>query len=77
MNNRQILFEIKCKACKKLFLYHPRQGQDFRCYNCRKGATLEEVEKELAEMSKEEYDSFMQDIEEYKEELKKKKENKK
>ena len=76
MNSKQILFEIKCKACKKLFLYHPRQRQDFRCYNCRKGTTLEEVEKELAEMSKEEYDSFMQDIEEYKEELRKKKENK-
>ena len=76
MNSKEILFEIKCKACKKHFLYHPRQGQDFRCYNCRKGTALEKVEKELSEMSKEEYDSFMQDIEEYKEELRKKKENK-
>jgi hypothetical protein len=33
--------------------------------------TLEDVEKELAEMSKEEYDSFMQDIKEYEEQKKK------
>lgn len=72
MNNKQILFEMKCKSCEDYFLYHPKQLQDFRCYKCRKGMTLEEVEKELAEMSKEEYNSFMQDIKEYEEEIKKK-----
>lgn len=66
------LFEMRCKQCNNFFLYHGKQGQDFRCYNCRKGMTLEEVEKELAEMSKEEYESFMQDIKEYEDEINKK-----
>jgi len=67
-----LLFEMKCKDCRNYFLYHRKQGQDFRCYNCRKGTILEDVEKELAEMSNEEYQSFMQDIKEYQDELEEK-----
>lgn len=67
-----LLIEIKCKGCRRYFLYHRKQGQDFRCYDCRRGTTLEDVEKELAEMSQEEYQSFMDDIKEYQDELEKK-----
>jgi hypothetical protein len=67
----RILFEMKCKECRRYFLYHRRQGQDFRCYDCRRKA-LDEVEKELAEMSEEEYQLFMDDIKEYQDELEKK-----
>lgn len=67
-----LLFEMRCKDCRRYFLYHRKQGQDFRCYDCRRGTTLEDVEKELAEMSQEEYDSFMQDIKEYQDELEEK-----
>lgn len=68
----KLLFEMRCKSCKRYFLYHRKQGQDFRCYDCRRGTTVEEVEKELAEMSQEEYESFMQDIKEYQDELEEK-----
>ena len=71
MMNKEILFEMKCKECKRYFLYHRKQGQDFRCYHCRRGA-LDEVEKELAEMSDEEYQLFMDDIKEYQDELEEK-----
>lgn len=66
---------MRCKQCKRYFLYHRKQGQDFRCYDCRRGTTLEDVEKELAEMSQEEYQSFMDDIKEYQDELEKKRTN--
>lgn len=72
MNSKELLFEMRCKSCRGYFLYHRKQGQDFRCYDCRRGTTLEDVEKELAEMSQEEYQSFMDDIKEYQDELEKK-----
>lgn len=65
------LFEIKCKTCKKYFLYHFRNGNDFRCYNCRRGVSVEAIQKELEEMSEEEYQSFVQDIKEYEKQIKK------
>jgi hypothetical protein len=71
-----LLFEMKCKDCNGYFLYHKKQGSDFRCYNCRRGTALEEVEKELAEMSEEEYQSFMQDIKDYQNELEEKRNKK-
>jgi len=61
---RPLIYEFKCK-CGKYFLYSLRDGPDFRCYGCKSNTTLEDVEKELREMSEEEYQSFMQDIEEY------------
>lgn len=63
-----LLYELKCK-CGRYFLYCLRRGPDFRCDKCKQGMTLEEVEAELENMDPEEYDSFMKDIEEYKEEI--------
>lgn len=62
---RVLLIPIKCKLCKKEFIYCIRSRKDRRCYDCKKGTTIEEVQKELEEMSDEEYQSFMDDIEEY------------
>lgn len=67
---------MKCKDCDRYFLYHRRQGSDFRCYDCRRGTALEKVQKELAEMSKEEYESFIKDIKEYQDELEEKRNKK-
>jgi hypothetical protein len=65
-----LLFAIKCKLCHNEFVYCLRAGNDFRCYNCkkRKNISLEDIEKELREMPQEEFDQFMQDIDEYEEE---------
>lgn len=69
---REILFPRKCKICKKEFVYCLRSGSDFRCYECKQNLmTLEDVEKELANMSDEEYQSFMDDIREYEDSQKK------
>ncbi len=62
----KILKEIRCKNCSSFFLWCWKRGSDFRCDRCRnKGCSVEEVEKELAEMSTEEYQEIMNDIEEY------------
>jgi len=74
LKKRQLLFAIKCKICNNEFVYCLKSGKDFRCYDCKKNSmTVEEVEKELEEMSDEEYQSFMDDIKEYEEEVNKKK----
>jgi hypothetical protein len=51
-------------------VYCIHAGNDFRCYDCKKKkyTTVEDIEKELRDMPKEEFDSFMQDIKEYEEE---------
>lgn len=72
MIKKDILFEMKCKSCKKYFLYCMRNGNDYRCYDCRKGITVEAVQKELEEMPKEEYDSFLEEIKEYEQKNRKK-----
>lgn len=69
---KNILFEMKCSLCGKYFVYCLVARNDFRCYDCKKGQSVEAVEKELKEMSKEEYESFMEDIREYESELEKK-----
>lgn len=70
INNKPFIFEMKCKQCNKYFLYCLKNGQDLRCYNCRKGhSNLEEIQQELKEMSKDEYNSFMEDIKEYRQDL--------
>lgn len=65
------LFAIKCKLCKNEFIYCLHSKNDFRCYECKKKkyTTVEEIEKELKEMPKEEFESFLQDIKEYEEEF--------
>ena len=68
----KILIELRCKQCSKHFLYCRKSGPDFRCKLCKNGQTLEDVEKELAEMDHEEYQSFMDDIKEYEDELEEK-----
>ncbi len=62
---RGLLFAMNCKLCSKEFIYCINSGNDFRCYSCKKGPTPEDVERELGEMSSEEYQSFMEDIEKY------------
>lgn len=62
---RGLLFAIRCKMCDKEFVYCINSGNDFRCYDCKKGPTLEDIEKELKEMSIEEYQSFIEEIKEY------------
>lgn len=68
--SRDLLFAIKCKLCKKEFVYCIHSKNDFRCYDCKKKkyTTVEDIEKELREMHQEEYELFMQDIKEYEEE---------
>jgi len=61
----RVLKSFNCKSCSKEFIWCWKQYGDFRCQTCRGVMTVEEVEKELAEMSAEEYQSFMDDIEEY------------
>lgn len=68
----KIIIELRCSTCGKYFLYCRKSGPDFRCYCCKKGHSLEAVEKELQEMDKEEYESFMEDIREYEDELEEK-----
>jgi len=68
---KNLLFTRRCCNCEKEFIYCLKSGSDFRCYSCKKGQTLEEIEKEIKELSKEEYQSFMDDIKEYEENLKK------
>jgi hypothetical protein len=65
-----LLFAINCKLCKNEFVYCIHAGNDFRCYECKKKkyTTVEDIEKELREMPKEEFDQFMQEIREYEEE---------
>ena len=63
-----LIHALPCKECGTEFLWCWKRGRDFRCDKCRGGMTAAEVEKELSEMSKEEYDSFMKDIEEYEKE---------
>lgn len=64
------LFAIKCKLCNNEFVYCLHAGNDFRCYSCKKKkyVSVEDIEKELREMPKEEFDQFMQEIKEYEEE---------
>ena len=61
----RMLKTFNCKICNKEFIWHWRRYNDFRCDNCRNGVSVEAVEKELEEMSEEEYQSFIDDIEEY------------
>lgn len=70
MECRNLLHEFRCRLCRSYFLYDRKRGNDFRCDKCRKvnAMTVEEVEKELKEMSDEEFHSFMDDIEEYEKE---------
>lgn len=69
---KQLLFTRRCCSCDREFVYCLKSGSDFRCYSCKKGPTLEDIEKELKEMSSEEYQSFMDDIKEYEEKQKNK-----
>ena len=69
---KDILFELRCKTCNNFYLYHPRCGNDFRCTQCKRGESVEAVQKEIEEMSQEEYQSFMDDIKEYEDELEEK-----
>ena len=70
---REILFAKNCVVCNEEFVYCLKSGRDFRCYKCKENSmTVEEVEKELSEMSAEEYQSFMDDIKEYENELEEK-----
>jgi PHP family Zn ribbon phosphoesterase len=71
MSNKQILFAINCKLCKNEFVYCIYAGRDTRCYNCKNKA-LKDVQKELEEMSDEEYNLFIKDIKEYEDELEEK-----
>jgi hypothetical protein len=71
MNRKQILFTINCKNCGQEFVYCIKSGKDVRCYDCKNGMTLEDAKKELEEMDEEEYQSFLDDIKEYEENLKK------
>ena len=74
MDSIKLLFAIKCKICKNEFIYCIRSRNDFRCYNCKKGQSVEAVQKEFQEMSSEEYQSFVKDIAEYEMEFGKTKE---
>ena len=69
---KDMFIELRCKLCSKFYLYHRSYGHDFRCTKCKKGQTVEEVQKEIEEMDQEEYQSFMDDIKEYQDELEKK-----
>ena len=60
-----MIYELPCKICSSRFLWCWKRGGDFRCDQCRKGTSVEAVEKELENMSAEEYQSFIKDIEEY------------
>ena len=64
---RKLLFAIKCSSCNNEFVYCFKSGRDFRCYKCKNG-NIEDIEQELANMSKEERTSFMEDIIEYEKE---------
>ena len=65
METRDLLFAIKCKICHSEFVYCRVSGSDIRCYRCKKGLSVEEVEAELKTMDDEEKKLFKQDIEEY------------
>lgn len=70
----QLLYELRCSTCKNFFVYCSRSRGDFRCYKCKAGhGTLEDVEKELAEMPEEELAEFKKEIAEYEAEQKKSK----
>ena len=64
-NLGRILKAFNCKICNKEFIWHWKRYSDFRCEDCRNEVSVEAIEKELEEMSEEEYQSFMDDIEEY------------
>lgn len=68
---KTMLFAIKCRLCEKEFIYCLKSGKDFRCYDCKNNTNVEAVQKEISEMSNEEYQSFMDDIEEFKKNPKK------
>lgn len=65
-----LLFAIKCRLCNNEFVYCVKSRDDYRCYNCKKKQhmTVEDVQKELKEMDKEEVMSFLEDIKEYEKE---------
>lgn len=69
-DSNNLLFAIKCKLCDNEFIYSIKSGNDYRCYKCKKNgyATLEDLEKEIKEMDKEEIMSFIEDIKEYEKE---------
>lgn len=60
---KPLLFAIKCKICDTEYIYCLKSGRDFRCYECKKGTSVEAVEKELEDMSEEEYQEIMDEIE--------------
>jgi hypothetical protein len=70
MRKKDPLRELKCKLCKTYYLYDFKRGSDFRCDKCRKSGndSFKQVLKELNEMSDKEYQSFLDDIEEYQKE---------
>lgn len=69
----KIIRELRCKTCDKYYLHHIKNGPDFRCFECKyMNMTCEQVQEEIAKMSEEEYKSFLDDIEEYKEKHKEK-----
>jgi len=71
MNIHRMIVALRCKICSKEYLWCWKRGKDFRCDKCREeGTTVAEIEKELEEMSEEEYRSFMDDIAEYNKNLK-------
>lgn len=69
-DSNNLLFAIKCKLCNNEFVYSIKSRNDYRCYNCKKNnyTTVEDIEKELKEMNKEEIMSFIEDIKEYEKE---------
>jgi hypothetical protein len=70
MRKKDPLRELKCKLCKTYYLYDFKRGADFRCDKCRKigDDSFKQVQKELDEMSDQEYQLFLDDIEEYQKE---------
>lgn len=69
--NNNFMLPIKCRTCKKEFIWTAHRGSETRCSKCIEKAVfkaVEDVQKEIADMDTEEFKSFIEDIEEYEEE---------
>lgn len=69
-DSNNLLFAMKCKLCDNEFIYCVKSRNDYRCYKCKDKMhmTVEDVQKEMKEMDKEEVMSFLEDIKEYEKE---------